>query len=439
MASPDTLPNVTIIVLSYNSREHLAACFESLHALDYPAQQLELMLVDNASSDDSVAYVRQTFPTVTVIETGANLGFCGGNNAGAREARGEWIAILNPDMRVEPDWLQQMVRTARHSPDIACVGSRILSWDGQHIDFGGGSMNFYGIGMQDGWGRHDLDSFTADKDILFACGGAMLIRRDVFLDSGGFDEDYFSFFEDVDLGWRLWVLGHRVRYCGRAVVYHIHHGAWGKAPGSRRLMFYEQNALYTILKNYDDDNLARVWPAALMLLVERAYTTAGIDPGPYRPSYRFRTPDLLLNANHAAEADKNAAYYWREAMTTLQETGPLALLGKVRDELRYRWLQWRKQWARRRSGLRQPDSDTHATVPQATLSHLQALSQVHRNYEHFQQKRHQIQARRQRDDADIIPLFQQALVSHYPDSEYVRTVQIMSHIWDLNARFGATS
>jgi GT2 family glycosyltransferase len=116
------------------------------------------------------------------------------------------------------------------------------------------------------------------RPFLFACGGAMLIRRDLFLEVGGFDPDYFAYFEDVDLGWRLWLLGHRVVYAPRAVVYHRHHGSWQTVNDAKKWLLAERNTLYTIVKNYEDDHLARILPAALLLILQRAFLDIRPDP-----------------------------------------------------------------------------------------------------------------------------------------------------------------
>src|SRR5207249_1502513 len=127
------------------------------------------------------------------------------------EASAAVIAFLNNDMRVEPTWLRELVRPLVDESDVAATGGKILSWTGEAIDFVGGSVNFYGHGFQPLHGRPAEDvTGLESRPFLFPCGGSMAIRRDVFLGSGAFDEDYFAFFEDIDLGWRLWVLGYRV-------------------------------------------------------------------------------------------------------------------------------------------------------------------------------------------------------------------------------------
>lgn len=434
----DNFPTVTIVVLSYNSREHLDACFSSLKKLDYSSEQLELLLVDNASTDGSADFVEQHFPTVQVLRNQENLGFDAGNNVGARHATGTWVAFLNPDMRVSPDWLVHMLEVALADVKTVCVGSRLLSWDGKSIDFGGAAMNFYGHGMQEGFGQRDLKNFAHEKDILFPCGGAFIIRKDIFMEVGGLDEDFFSFFEDVDLGWRLWVLGYQVRYAGRATVYHIHHGSWGKAPQSRRLALSERNALYTIFKNYDDQSLRQVWPASVMLLVRRAFTTSGLDADRYRISASL--PQLIhkkwTKANPRASEVKNFAYYWREIKIALREGGLGAVALKFKGEFVYRWQNF-MLYIDDRFGYKQPQaagSEIH--MPQVTLSYLHALRDLVADYDALREKRRLVQAARQCADQDIFPLFQRELIPNYLDRDYNRTFHIMCALWDLYDLFG---
>src|SRR5262245_14032635 len=130
-------PTVSVVVLNYNGLRHLRTCFEALTALDYPSDRLELMLVDNGSSDDSLAFMREHFPGVRLVETGANLGFAAGNNYGAERATGEYVAFLNNDTRVEPDWLLEMVKSllADRDSGVVCTSSLMLDWDGEKIDF----------------------------------------------------------------------------------------------------------------------------------------------------------------------------------------------------------------------------------------------------------------------------------------------------------------
>ena len=131
-------------------------------------------------------------------------------------------------------------------------------------------MSFYGHGFKMHAGDTDLAGHDDEADVLFASGAAMVVDAEVFARVGGFDERYFMFFEDVDLGWRLWLLGYEVRYVPASVVYHRHHASMAEVGSWREHFLLERNALFTIYKNYDDENLRAVLPAALALTVGRS-------------------------------------------------------------------------------------------------------------------------------------------------------------------------
>ncbi len=206
-----------------------------------------------------------------------NTGFAGGCNHGAAQATGQYVAFLNNDARPDPDWLQAAVAELHADTSVACVASKVLDWEGQTVDFVDAAMSFYGHGFKLHVGA--AESTIPDKaaDVLFASGAAMVMPTDVFERVGGFDARYFMFFEDVDLGWRLWLLGYRVRYVPESLVYHRHHSSMDSYGTWREHYLLERNALFTIYKNYDDENLARILPAALMLSIRRGITLGGAD------------------------------------------------------------------------------------------------------------------------------------------------------------------
>src|SRR5215210_5892087 len=147
-------PPVSVVVLNYNGLKHLDTCFRALLELDYPADRLELILTDNGSSDGSIAFMRKHFPQVRVVETGGNLGFAAGNDFGAEQATGEYVAFLNNDTRVEPDWLSELVNTLVEGQEqgVICASSLMLDWTGKKIDFQAGALNFHGFGFQPSYG-----------------------------------------------------------------------------------------------------------------------------------------------------------------------------------------------------------------------------------------------------------------------------------------------
>ncbi|MFT9056053.1 MAG: glycosyltransferase, partial [Ethanoligenens sp.] len=260
-------PTVSIVIVNLNGLRHLDECFKSIQRLDYPKEKIEVVMVDNGSTDGSVEFMRKKYSWVKLIRNSKNEGFAKPSDDGARAATGEYVAFLNNDMKVQKRWLAELV----HSIEVnqaTCAGSVILNWNGELLDFAGGSVSFYGMGYQ----HHFHEAMktvepllTQDKELLFACGGAMLMRRDVFLQIGGFDEDFFAYFEDVDLGWRMRVLGHKVVLSVASRVYHTHHRTGIRFAQERMWLLYQRNSLYTIYKNYSEEMLGKTfWPTVLM-------------------------------------------------------------------------------------------------------------------------------------------------------------------------------
>jgi len=337
-------PSVSVVVVNYNGAQHLEACFESLLAQDYPRECVELILVDNGSSDGSLELMAGRFPTVSVVANDTNRGFSPAVNQGAQAASGVYVALINNDARADAGWLREMVALAeaRRAEGVVCVGAVMLDWDGKHIDFVGGGINFYGHGHQV-YHKLLVDAVKPQhSELLFACGGAMLVDRQIFLELGGFDDDYFAYFEDIDFGWRLWIAGYRVLLAPKAIVYHRLHGTSGGSHDHAMRTLLERNALLTVIKNYDDSNLQRVLPAALLLLISRS----------------------LSGGQRAID---------------------------------------RRDWDLRK---RAPDdAEQTVEVPKLMLSSLVAAGDLIASWDRVWEKRKQVQARRARPDSEILPLF----------------------------------
>jgi GT2 family glycosyltransferase len=261
------LPKVSVVIINLNGIAHLQQCFASIFKLDYPKDKLEVIVVDNGSSDGSAEFIRQKFNWVKLIENRMNEGFAKPSNDGARAASGEYVAFLNNDMKVKRDWLKELVVSLSKNGAV-CAGSVILNWNGDLLDFAGGSVSFYGMGYHYDFQkemRQVEPTLKTDKQILFACGGAMIVDRQIFLKSGGFDEDYFAYYEDVDLGWRLNILGYRVVLSVKSRVYHRHHGTSGRFASEYRNMLFERNSLYTLYKNTGEELFQKAFmPTVLM-------------------------------------------------------------------------------------------------------------------------------------------------------------------------------
>lgn len=238
---------------------------------------VEIVCVDNHSGDGSVARIRAADPDVVLIESKENLGFAGGCNLGVRRSRGEYVAFLNNDARPDPMWVSAAMAAFNQAPDIGSVASKVLDWDGQLVDFVDAAVTWFGMGYKPFAGQPDPGGYDSPRNVLFGTGAAMFVRADVFESVGGFDERYFMFYEDVDLGWRLNLLGWKVRYEPRSLAFHKHHASMKKFGAFRETYLLERNALFTLYKNLDDESLATVLPGALLLAVRRAVSRGELD------------------------------------------------------------------------------------------------------------------------------------------------------------------
>ena len=421
--SAPELPVICVLVLNYNGLRHLEPCFSSLQQLEYPADKLELVLVDNNSSDGSVEFMRTRFPGVKIVHHPQNYGFSKGNNLGAEQARGQLVAFLNNDMRVDRRWLIELAQPLLRDPDIICAGSKILSWNGKYIDFAGSAANVLGHGFQEGWGEPP-EAFGEEKLILAPCGGAMLMDRQVFIDCGGFDEDYFAFYEDLDLGWRLWVLGYKVAYAPRAITYHVHHGWWGKAPNAKVSVLYQRNAFCTLFKNYDDENLSRILPVALMLYLRRAYLAADVNVAAWRSEPAEVAPHLHAESPHAKPPVYGGAYYLREVWRTLRGEGIGGLCRKVAAEIgrRRRVLLSRRPPAPSRHA-RQAARPGYVFADRRAASHLVAADDIVCGLDHLMEKRQAVQSRRRRSDKEILSMLRKPFLRDDPNPHYIQTME----------------
>ncbi len=270
------------MIPNLDGRDVIPECLDSIAALDYEPGRVEVVLVDNASRDGSVELARKRMPSIRVVQHERNLGFAAACNAGARSANGaEVIVFLNNDMRFEQEFLWELVAPLVRG-ECAATTAKILGWDGGTIDTSGTGTTFLGIDVQPGYGEAPRPEHDVPRRTLFPCGGAMAIDAAVLRDAGGFDEEYFAYYEDLDLGWRMWVMGHEIHYVPSALCRHRHSHTSNRLPPETVRLVMIRNSLYTCVKNYDDENLARVLPALLALSVRRASIKTGLDLHEFR-------------------------------------------------------------------------------------------------------------------------------------------------------------
>lgn len=277
-AAPTVRPGVVSVVLvNYRGAADTITCVRAFDDVDWPADRLEVIVVDNDSGDGSVQELTAALPHVVLVESGSNSGFAGGCNLGVAHATGEYVAFLNNDARPGRDWVSAAVEVLEADGSIGSVASKVLDWDGRLIDYVDGSLTWFGMGYKREVEKPDQGAWDTAKDVLFGTGAAMFVRAELYREVGGFDERFFMFYEDVDLGWRLNLLGHRVRYVPGSVAFHRHHVTMKKFGSFRESYLLERNALLCMYKNYDDTSLAKALPAALALAVRRSVARTGVD------------------------------------------------------------------------------------------------------------------------------------------------------------------
>jgi GT2 family glycosyltransferase/glycosyltransferase involved in cell wall biosynthesis len=249
--------------VNWNGRRHLETCLASLLASDYPPDRLEVVCVDNGSTDGSAAMVARRFPAVRVVPLPDNRGFAGGNAAGVAAASGDVLVFINNDMRADPGALRALASALDEAHP--CAAARVLSWDGRRIDFVRGTINFEGRGYQEHYGERYRPELAAASQTFFPNGGAFAITREAWDRLGGFDPAFFAYYEDVDLGWGLRLLGADIRVAGEAIVYHRHGATSRRHPEGQKRFLMQRNALWMVLKRYGDEALTRTLGAVLLL------------------------------------------------------------------------------------------------------------------------------------------------------------------------------
>lgn len=223
---------VSVIVLSWNSREFLPACLSSVLAQTHPA--VELIVVDNASADGSADLVAADCPSAILVRNAENLGFCAGNNVGLKRARGAAILFLNADARLEPTYLEEALKPLAADPRTGMVAGKLLRFDGRTLDTTGQILTRSRRVKERGYGEPDRGQYDTPSEVFSVCGAAALYRREVVEavgpDGQFFDEDFFAFGEDLDAGWRARRLGWVCRYQPTAVARHYRGGTQTSRP-----------------------------------------------------------------------------------------------------------------------------------------------------------------------------------------------------------------
>lgn len=242
---PSRVPPISVILVFWNNESHLTVCLQALATQKY--RDFEIVIIDNGSTKG--LNVRLSKNCVAIEKLDRNLGFAAANNIGARLARGEWIVLLNADAYPEPTWLENLLRAAEQNPAYNFFSSRQIQYHNpQLLDGAGDEYHVSGLAWRRYYNYASTDHGLEREEIFSACAAAAMYRRKDFLEAGGFDEDFFSYFEDVDLSFRLRLRGGRCLYVPDAVVHHVGSASTGKL--SDFVVYYgHRNLVWTFIKN----------------------------------------------------------------------------------------------------------------------------------------------------------------------------------------------
>ena len=246
-------PSVAVVILNYNGREHLKNFLPSVLASAY--DNLRVIVADNASTDDSLALVRDLFPAVEILEHGYNEGFAGGYNWALKRVEADYYVLLNSDVAVTPGWISPVIALMEANAAVAACQPKLLSYHQpasfEYAGAAGGWIDAFGYPFSRGRifdvCEPDEGQYDDAGPVFWASGAAMFVRAPVFHQMGGFDAGFFAHQEEIDLCWRIQLAGYRIMACPQSVVYHV--GAGTLPRGGRKVYLNFRNNLLMIAKN----------------------------------------------------------------------------------------------------------------------------------------------------------------------------------------------
>lgn len=255
-------PLVSIIILNYNAGQLLIDCVESILNTHYP--DYEVIVVDNASKDNSHTKCKEKFPTIRLIENTENLGYCEGNNVGIRQAKGSFVVILNPDTLAESDWLMHLMSAYKQNGEGLYQPKFLTTTDHRILMSTGNMIQLFGFGYSRGKGQMDTGSFNEIEQIGYASGTCLFTSAKIIHDLEMFDPFLFAYHDDLDLGWRAAMQGIKSYYVPKSMVYHPPEGFSFKWS-SYKYYLLERNRQYCLLTHYSHSTFFKMLPAFLLV------------------------------------------------------------------------------------------------------------------------------------------------------------------------------
>jgi GT2 family glycosyltransferase len=352
-----------IIIVNWNNRVETLECVRAVEAQLAEVEGASITVVDNGSTDGTPSAIAANHPHAKLFALKENRGFTGGLAAALAGSTATNVIFLNNDAVPQPGWLAGFSSALANAPDdVISIGGKIVDPTGTKIDFIGGMLTFDGHAFQNGF-RYPVGSRpepASGDEILFACGGNMIVRRAPLMELGAFDDDFFAYLEDVDFGWRAWIAGYRVLFEPAAIVRHASSTTSNRLGDFERGVLFERNALQTAIKNYE--NLPESGASVLFAYLHRLHHYATTrNPGADELTRDFRAPS------------KKKRRWSRK---------PLVAIDDPLTAMQFRALDW-----------------------------------IVRNDARLAKKRHAVQSRRRRSDREIFERFPLQVVPTYPGDE----------------------
>ena len=245
---------VSIVVLNYNAGKLLLNCIESIKKSSY--QNIEILVVDNISSDNSQIECKKKFPDIKLIQNDENLGYCGGNNEGIKKAEGEFIIILNPDTIVETNWIDELLNAQKEFGD-GLYQPKILSLNQENtIQSTGNMLHIFGFGFARDKGNKVIERKEEIEKVGYASGTCLFTTRKVLDKIGLLDEFLFLYHDDLDLGWRGAQIGINSFYVPKSKIYHVE--SYSLKWSSKKFYWLERNRKYCLLTHYSKDTYQKM-------------------------------------------------------------------------------------------------------------------------------------------------------------------------------------
>jgi GT2 family glycosyltransferase len=295
------MSRTAVVILNYNGEKLLR---QFLPSVIQHSPHAEIIIADNNSTDQSVSFLRQSFPALRVIQLDQNYGYCGGYNRALNQVNADYYVLLNSDIEVTPEWLTPMIGLLDRDPTVAAVQPKVLSYHNknkfEYAGAGGGFIDAFGYPFCRGrifnYIEEDLGQYNDEREVFWATGACLMIRSQAFKKFGGFDEDFFAHMEEIDLCWRLQRTTQKVYYCGKSTIYHVGAGTLGYSHPRKTFLNF-RNGLTLLLKHLNTGELIYKLPIRILLDWAAAlqYMIKG-EPGNFEAVIRAHY-NFLLNLN----------------------------------------------------------------------------------------------------------------------------------------------